>query len=87
MFTLTLRAFSKCGSQRRTEKALAILACALLLLVASSCSKKNPEEQALTPTDSIKTMRLSDDFHIELFASEPDVMSPVEMAFDETGKI
>ena len=32
-------------------------------------------------------MRLSDDFHVELFAAEPDVMSPVEMAFDENGKI
>jgi len=35
----------------------------------------------------MKAMRLSDDFHVELFASEPDVMSPVEMAFDETGKV
>ena len=32
-------------------------------------------------------MHLSDDFHMELFASEPEVMSPVEMAFDENGKI
>ena len=32
-------------------------------------------------------MRLSDDFHVELFAAEPDVMSPVEMAFDENGNI
>ena len=30
---------------------------------------------------------MSDDFHVELFAAEPDVMSPVEMAFDENGKI
>ncbi len=32
-------------------------------------------------------MHLSDDFHVELFAAEPEVMSPVEMAFDENGKI
>ena len=49
--------------------------------------KKSPEERALTATDSLKTMRLSDDFHVELFAAEPDVMSPVEMAFDENGNI
>jgi putative membrane-bound dehydrogenase-like protein len=57
------------------------------LLLGAACSKKNPEEKAMTPQDSIKAMHLSDDFHIELFASEPDVMSPVEMAFDEGGKI
>lgn len=27
------------------------------------------------------------DFHVELFVAEPEVMSPVEMAFDENGKI
>jgi putative membrane-bound dehydrogenase-like protein len=56
------------------------------LLATSACSKKNPEEIALTPQDSMNAMQLSDDFHVELYASEPDVMSPVEMAIDETGK-
>ena len=32
-------------------------------------------------------MRLSEDFHVELFVSEPQVMSPVEMVFDEEGRI
>lgn len=41
----------------------------------------------MSPQDSLKAMHLSDDFHVELFASEPDVASPVEMAFDENGKI
>ena len=59
----------------------------LCLALATACSKKSPEERALTAADSLKTMRLSDDFHVELFAAEPDVMSPVEMAFDENGKI
>ena len=30
---------------------------------------------------------MSGDFHVELFAEEPQVMSPVEMVFDENGKI
>jgi mono/diheme cytochrome c family protein len=30
---------------------------------------------------------LSDDFHAELFATEPEVMSPADMVFDENGKI
>ena len=35
------------------------------------CSKHNPEERAMTPQDSLKAMRLSEDFHVELFAAEP----------------
>jgi putative membrane-bound dehydrogenase-like protein len=41
----------------------------------------------MTPQDSLKAMQLSEDFRVELFAAEPDVMSPVEMAFDENGKV
>jgi len=31
-------------------------------------------------------MKLSDDFHVELFASEPMVLDPVEVVFDEFGR-
>ena len=41
----------------------------------------------MVPRDSIQAMHFSEDFHVELFAAEPDVMSPVEMAFDENGKV
>ena len=41
----------------------------------------------MVPRDSIQAMHFSEDFHAELFAAEPDVMSPVEMAFDENGKV
>jgi len=57
------------------------------LIFLAGCSKKNPEERAMTPRDSLKAMHLSEDFHVELFAAEPAVMSPVEMAFDENGKV
>jgi hypothetical protein len=30
-----------------------------------------------------RRIRIRGDFHVELFVSEPDIMSPVEMAFDE----
>jgi putative membrane-bound dehydrogenase-like protein len=56
-------------------------------LLLTACAKKNPEERAMSPQDSLKAIHMSDDFHVELFASEPDVMSPVEMVFDENGKI
>src|SRR6202790_1585519 len=59
----------------------------VIALLLCACSKRNPEERALSPQDSLKAIHMSEDFHVELFASEPDVMSPVEMAFDENGKI
>src|SRR3954447_23159190 len=59
----------------------------LTLLLLCACSKKNPEERAQSPQDSLKAIHMSEDFHVELFASEPDVMSPVDMVFDDNGKI
>jgi len=61
--------------------------CFILLTVLCGCTRRNPEERALTPRDSLQAIHLSDDFHAELFAAEPDVMSPADMAFDENGKI
>src|SRR5262249_31871412 len=58
-----------------------------LLLICSGCSRKRAEDTPLTAADSLKSMRLSEDFHVELFASEPQVMSPVEMVFDDAGRI
>src|SRR5207237_6422373 len=60
---------------------------ARVVVFVAACSRKNPEERAMTARDSLKSIHLSDDFHVELVASEPEVMSPVEMAFDENGKI
>jgi len=56
----------------------------LLILVA--CSKKESEPPALSPEAALKSFHLSKDFRIELFASEPEVMDPVEMVFDENGR-
>lgn len=57
------------------------------LLLLCACAHKNPEERALTPEDSLRAIHLSDDFHAELVAAEPEVMSPVDMAFDENGRL
>src|SRR5580693_787738 len=59
----------------------------VISILLNSCAKRNVEERALSPQDSLKAIHLSEDFHVELFAAEPEVMSPVEMAFDENGKI
>jgi hypothetical protein len=60
---------------------------AFLLVLHTACSRNNPEERAMLARDSLKSIHFSDDFHVELVASEPNVMSPVEMAFDEDGKM
>ncbi|MBL8215546.1 MAG: HEAT repeat domain-containing protein [Bryobacterales bacterium] len=63
------------------------LVCLTFVLVATvACTRKSPEEISYSPQDSLKTMKLSDDFRVELFAHEPDVLSPVELAFDEDGR-
>ena len=59
----------------------------LILTFVAGCSKKNPEEQAMTPRESLAAMHVHGDFHVELFAAEPDVMSPVELVFDENDRI
>jgi len=62
-----------------------VVVAAIFLLVG--CSRKKSESPALPPEAALKSFRLSDDFRIELFVSEPQVLSPVEMVFDENGKI
>jgi putative membrane-bound dehydrogenase-like protein len=65
----------------------ALILLSLWCIALCGCAKKRAEDISLSPADSLKSMRLSEDFHMELFAAEPDVMSPVEMVFDEDGRI
>jgi hypothetical protein len=57
------------------------------VLLFSACSRRATGPDALSPQAELKSFHLNDDFSVELFASEPEVMSPVEMVFDESGKI
>ncbi len=67
---------------------LSRLVLTLLVLIACSCSRRNNQApDPLSADKSLQTFRLSEDFHVELFASEPNVVDPVDMAFDENGKI
>ncbi len=43
--------------------------------------------EPLSPEDSMATFELHEDFEIELFAAEPHVWDPVDLVFDEDGKI
>ncbi|MCE6989767.1 PVC-type heme-binding CxxCH protein [Dyadobacter sp. CY323] len=60
----------------------------LLLIVGKSfpaLSQRYP--QALSPQESMRTFQLHDAFGIEPFVAEPDVLSPVDMVFDDNGNI
>lgn len=62
----------------------------LLIFTITACSKsseKSAEQRAYTPQESLAKMFLSEDFNVEVFLAEPQVMSPVEMVFDENGRI
>ena len=63
------------------------LALVLSLLIVVSCARKHPDAPSLTPEESLKSIHVDGDFHVELVASEPLVFDPVEMVFDENGKI
>ena len=45
------------------------------------------DPQPLSPQEALSSFRIAEGFRIELFASEPHVVDPVEMAFDENGGV
>lgn len=62
--------------------------CALfaVILALAACSKSGGGSKSLTAEESMKAAKLSEDFHLELFATEPMVLDPVDMVFDEDGR-
>lgn len=46
-----------------------------------------PPGPPLSPADALKKMVVPEGFRVELVASEPDLMNPVAMAFDDRGRI
>ena len=59
----------------------------LLLLLMTACARKAAEQRAYTAQESLAAMKVSEDFKSQIFLTEPQVISPVEMAFDENGRI
>ncbi len=47
----------------------------------------SPPAGPLSPSEELATFRVPKGFHVELVASEPDVVDPVAMAFDEEGRL
>jgi putative heme-binding domain-containing protein len=62
-------------------------------LVVSAAQTNDPfaeyvrSTEALAPQAEAKTFRLPDGFEIQLFAAEPDIAKPMNMAFDERGRL
>src|SRR5690554_3512480 len=56
----------------------------LVLTLMYSCSNEK-YARSLSPEDSIKAMKVHDDFEVEVFATEPHVKDPISMVFDEQG--
>lgn len=69
----------KCNTRRTA-------ALILFGLLFFSCTQKHYTD-ALSPEDALKHFEIIDGFRISLFASEPDVLSPVDMVFDEQNNI
>ena len=60
-----------------------LAAAALWMLV--SCGQR--DAGPLSPQEALTSFRIADGFRIELFAAEPHVVDPVELAFDENGAV
>jgi putative membrane-bound dehydrogenase-like protein len=77
---------------RMFAAACAILAASAAVVIGASSDDPDlkselPRIPATEPAEALKTFRLIDGFRIELVAAEPLVTSPVDMAFDEDGRI
>lgn len=57
------------------------------LLIGISCSERSGYTDPLSPEEALESFHLHEDFEIEIFATEPLVVDPVEMVFDEYGNI
>ncbi len=50
-------------------------------------AQDRPPGPALSPQQALEKMTVPEGFHVELVASEPDIVNPVAMTFDEKGRI
>src|SRR5690606_3177647 len=57
-----------------------------LLVGLSACSGTRYED-ARSPEEALKTFELKDGFEMEVFATEPHVMDPIDLVFDENGNM
>ncbi|MEO6034378.1 MAG: PVC-type heme-binding CxxCH protein, partial [Verrucomicrobiota bacterium] len=70
-----------------TSPPIASIFLALVISLAGFASVARAVDGPLTPAQSIAAFQLEPGLKIELVASEPDVISPVAIAFDERGRM
>ena len=63
------------------------LYCVIALILLVGCGKKYADQPPRSAEESLKSIQINPDFKVDLFASEPMVYDPVEMVFDENGRI
>jgi putative membrane-bound dehydrogenase-like protein len=85
MVTSTLYASTR--STKKWPSCVFVCYILALILVAAACGRRGAGSGPRSPQEELRSFHLQDDFNIQLFASESDVMSPVEMVFDENGRI
>jgi putative membrane-bound dehydrogenase-like protein len=72
--------------QSATRNRLCFLLSAFCLLLFACSRNRGPG--SLSPQQSLKTFQLADpNLRAEIFAAEPDVVDPVEIVFDEDGRV
>jgi putative heme-binding domain-containing protein len=65
----------------------------LLCLIISPVAAQNPfgaivrETEPLTPEEELKTLHVPDGFRVQLFAAEPMIQKPMNLAFDSRGRL
>lgn len=69
--------------KRLIYRTKSILIISFFTLIYSCSSERYPG--SLSPEESIKAMRIHDDFQVEVFAAEPHIKDPISMVFDEQG--
>src|SRR4051812_47901401 len=63
------------------------LCCVIAIICLAGCGKKYADQPPRSPEESLKSIQVNPDFKVDLFASEPMVYNPVDMVFDENGRI
>ena len=65
----------------------------VICLTSSLASAQNPfgaivrETEPLTPEEELKTLHVPDGFRVQLFAAEPMIQKPMNLAFDSRGRL
>jgi putative membrane-bound dehydrogenase-like protein len=67
------------------KKCLYATTATALIVLISSCGQKSKYPGPLSPEESMKTFQFAENFKAEIFATEPLVVDPVTMQFDEEG--